>query len=308
MYEKLLLSTPARFLSLPGMPIDPSPEYLYAREYARDLSTYADKFHIGVVKKEVAALVPSQHGVGVSFSDGTSERFRCVVAAPGTSDHPYIPDIPGLRLVLGSHRAFHSQFWPGPQYFLQDKVLIVGAGMRGVEIAEECAKSGLHVTVSPRAGRVRPWTRNFLGRDSRYLSLPALRYVPSWITKWNCTPRWIYSATDGGFKQFVDQGKISIVDEVERIDGRKICLRGGRSCEADVIVLATGYQNEIPFLPPTSTGNQARSISSGMVSGFPHVYFLGLPCAVRADSHFVVGMKHDAPQIARKVLRDLNSL
>ncbi|OAX41509.1 FAD/NAD(P)-binding domain-containing protein [Rhizopogon vinicolor AM-OR11-026] len=72
----------------------------------------------------------------VTLSDGERLTYDHLVVANGHYHIPRIPDVPGLADWVKHDKAFHSVWYRKPD-FLGDKVLIVGGGPSGQDIAAE---------------------------------------------------------------------------------------------------------------------------------------------------------------------------
>src|SRR6202042_2131987 len=137
-YRGLTLASPSPFLNLPGTRFEPSGEHVTSREFCEYLARYAVLHRTEIEKGDVAKLVASSSEVVVTFADAQERRYPVVVIATGMTDSPALPAIPGLRVGSPDLLVVHSQDWQGPSSLKEGPVLIVGAGMRGVELAEEC--------------------------------------------------------------------------------------------------------------------------------------------------------------------------
>jgi len=72
----------------------------------------------------------------VTLSDGEHLAYDHLVVANGHYHIPRIPDVPGLADWVKHGKAFHSAWYRRPD-FLVDKVLVVGGGPSGQDIAAE---------------------------------------------------------------------------------------------------------------------------------------------------------------------------
>lgn len=128
------------------------PRWDQIRDY---IHSFADAY--GIREKirfgaEVMSAVPTDGEEGrywtVTLEDGTSKDYRGVVIASGAQWKPYLPDFPGLEGFTGT--ALHSSKYADPEQFLGKRVLVVGAGNSGVDIAADAAHFGSDATLSTR--------------------------------------------------------------------------------------------------------------------------------------------------------------
>lgn len=312
MYPRITLSSPAPYLSLPGLPLRADTAYVSAAEYQAYLRSYAAHHSLAVERRRVVSIDREDGGFIVAFDDQpTRHAYDTVVVATGMCDHPVLPDIIGLsRPPAGEVTApevLHAQDWKGPSDDSGQRVLIVGGGMRAVEIAEECVDSGLRPIVSTRGALARPLPRSLRGFDLRFLAYPILRHVPLGLTRHQCLGGWRFHGIDRGFNQHVAMRNIVVKPRIARVDGRNVHFADHSSSPVDVIVFATGYRFDMQFLPDEipRLAQGYPALEHGECKGLPGLFVVGAPCALRADSHFIHGMAADAPVVARKIARRL---
>ena len=77
-------------------------------------------------------------------------HYLGVVCAPGVTWHPNLPDYPGIDGFTGEVR--HTVTYRNAAEFRGRRVLIVGAGSSGVDIACEAARAADAAFISLRRG------------------------------------------------------------------------------------------------------------------------------------------------------------
>ncbi len=320
MYAPLRLSSPTRYLGLPGFPIRSSEPYLEAGQYGSYLEAYARHFGLKVEARKVTRLEPSEAGYEVTLDYGSTPRsYRFVIVATGMSDTPVIPK--GIRITSDTDRdsssgknlnprILHSREWRGIQEHSAERALIVGSGMRAVEIAEECARAGVRVVMSTRRGMVRAFPRKILGLDLRHVTFPVLRWTPRFLVQKLCDSGWRFPGIDDGFSSWVHDGRITIRGPLASLeDGVATFLAPPTDAPTvwhpDLVVLATGYRFETPFLTyssPRAKPGYPR-VKRSEIAEMPNLFFLGVPCAFGADGQFLHGMVRDAQSVAAIIAR-----
>ncbi|MGD9648003.1 MAG: NAD(P)-binding domain-containing protein [Pirellulales bacterium] len=303
----IVLSSPAKTTQLPGLPIEAPTRYITIADYRRYLRRYAahhglvaDRQHIDKIER-----VGDRYRV---FMAGESQprRYEAVVVATGMCDHPVQPTIAGLSDGQGDKlgpRVFHSRDWPGHAAVAGQRILIVGGASSAIAIAEQCAKAGTAVVVSSRRERVRFSWAKVLGYDLRRLTYPLTRRLPRWLFGERCGSRPAFTGTDNGFRKYRKQGLVEVQGPVVKFNGRQATFADGWAARFDVVVLATGFEFKMPFLPnqvarasggqPLADDNQSRS--------WPGLYFVGIPCGRTVASEFLHGMAADAPKVAAQI-------
>jgi cation diffusion facilitator CzcD-associated flavoprotein CzcO len=175
LYDSLTLHTGKHLSALPGLrfgravPLFPSRD-----DFVDYLERYARRFRL-----------PVETGRGVSRVRRDGSRWhletrsgpldgQVLVVATGIVSNPRIPTFEGQGAFRG--RLLHSVEYRRPADFVGQRVLVVGVGNSGGEIASELARAGAQVTISVRTGaNVVP--RSFLGIPVQYLSV-LLRVLP----------------------------------------------------------------------------------------------------------------------------------
>lgn len=139
-YDSLTLFTPARHSALPGLTFPGSPQrYPRRDEVATYLRAYAAYFAFPVKKgAEVVSVERGQRAFTVRARDGRSWAARAVVCASGTFRHPRVPELPGQAQFGG--KILHSSEYRNPQPFAGQRVVVVGAGNSGAQIAAELSR------------------------------------------------------------------------------------------------------------------------------------------------------------------------
>jgi putative flavoprotein involved in K+ transport len=299
------LLSPRRFVNLPDLPYPGKESYPSIPDYELYLREYATRFGLAPERQEILGLRKVKDGFEVRCVSGQTIQCRFVVVATGLFGNPVWPEIPGLRPPNQSSEPpliSHARDWKGEDFLRGRRVLIIGAGISGVSIAEECALAGGRALVSRRAGRTRLVPPRLLGLDILYW-FRLVEFLPRSIFGGLCERGVHPPAYDDGYRAFVANGQIIEQDEVKQVDGKKITFMNGRCEEVDLIVAATGYGYEAPFLPQeirrAAGGHPVARDSES--SEWPGLFFVGAPCARRIDSEFLRGIASDSRHVAARI-------
>jgi NADPH-dependent 2,4-dienoyl-CoA reductase/sulfur reductase-like enzyme len=150
-YKRLHLHTVKRFSSLPFRPFDRSyPRYVPRAEVVRYLESYAADFDIKPRFGEAVRSVRRDANTWIVESESNSFHAESVVIASGMNTDPVMPDFSGRENFKG--RALHSAEYVDSAPFRQQRVLVVGMGNTGAEIALDLAEGGAETSVSVRNG------------------------------------------------------------------------------------------------------------------------------------------------------------
>ncbi|KAG6461785.1 hypothetical protein O3G_MSEX012857 [Manduca sexta] len=148
MYKSLRTNLPKEIMGFPDFPVPESERsYLPAKDMLAFLQLYSDKH--GVTKHikfnhHVQLVIPKAGPSGelwdVTFKDMTTNisetrEYDYVFVCNGHYNTPFIPSIPGLKEFEGD--VMHSHDYRVPEIFTGKRVLVVGAGPSGMDIALE---------------------------------------------------------------------------------------------------------------------------------------------------------------------------
>lgn len=165
-YDSLKLFSPARFSSLPGMKFPGAGDHYPLRdEVIRYLLEYAKQFRLPIKTNQ---RVESVEKTGETFTirtvSGNTFLSRTVINATGSFHHPFMPAIKGQEEFRGN--ILHSSDYRNPTPFVNQRVLVVGAGNSAVQIAVELAEvSQTSLTVLRPVKFVK---QRILGRDLHF--------------------------------------------------------------------------------------------------------------------------------------------
>ena len=161
-WDSLRLFTSARYDSLPGMPFPgDSDRYPTKDEVADYLTDYARRFELPLeLGRRVQAVRASDGGYLVELADRSIEADQVVIAT-GPFQTPFIPPIAeGLGPEV-TH--LHSTAYRSPRDIGDGRVLVVGGGNTGYQIAEELSSSQeTHISIGTAQ---KPLPQRILGRD-----------------------------------------------------------------------------------------------------------------------------------------------
>jgi len=132
-------------------------------DVVRHLADYAHSFHAPVHEGTNAVWLGPSGGRGFLLRTSAGDfHARQVVLASGAYQKPHRPAVPGT--LPASVHVMDAADYINPEALPPGKVLVVGSGQTGCQLAEELAESGRDVFVA--CGRA-PWIpRRIEGRDT----------------------------------------------------------------------------------------------------------------------------------------------
>ncbi|MFZ3498259.1 ArsO family NAD(P)H-dependent flavin-containing monooxygenase [Streptomyces sp. 5.8] len=152
-WDSLRLFSPAAYSSLPGrfMPVQEGEVYPDAGHVVAYLADYEKRYELPVQR---GAWVSAVHRDGDHLrveTDSGDWRARAVISATGTWTRPFLPAIAGRREFRG--RQLHTVQYRSPAEFAGQRVIVVGGGNSGAQIAADLAPSTQLTWVTQRPPR-----------------------------------------------------------------------------------------------------------------------------------------------------------
>jgi len=301
-YDRLHLHTDRKHSGLPGMDMPQTyPLYPTRGQLVEYLESYAARFDIRPVFNATASRI---RRVGmrwrVELAHG-SISAPVVVIATGIADAPYRPSWPGSELYQGS--VVHSSEYRNPAPYAGKRVLVVGFGNSGGEIALDLANAGVDVTLAVR-GPVQILPRDLLGfpilawailyqrlpaRLVDLINAPILRLAIGRIEKLGLRraakgPRQMVEEDgrvpliDVGTLDKIRDGSIRICGGIDRLTPDGVVLADAECKEFDAIILATGFRPDLRRLIADVEGvfdRHGMPLVTGQTTKAPGLYFCG---------------------------------
>jgi hypothetical protein len=153
MYESAHFISSKTLSAFPGHPMpDDYPDYPSHRQLAAYLRQFADD-HGLTERIELGTSVTGVHKTAdgtwqVSFEGQPDRTYDAVVAATGMLHTPIVPELPGDF----SGEIMHTRDYRDPEVFRGKRVLIVGGGNSGCDIACDAGRVASRAVISMRRG------------------------------------------------------------------------------------------------------------------------------------------------------------
>ncbi|BDX32389.1 monooxygenase [Mycobacterium antarcticum] len=305
-YDRLRLNTGRQYSHLPkrpyptGTPLFPTRDHVVAH-LEEHCGERGIELRLGTAVERVVRRKPS--GWGVVTPDGIIGAAHVVVAT-GYAHTPFLPDWPGAASFTGE--VLHSSAYRNPTPFAGQRVVVVGAGSSGMEIAHDLATGGaakvwLSVrtppNVMPRNGPA--------GRSNDVVSRPLFHLPPRLA---DAISRRARLSAFGDLSEFglpipeegpftrahrlqvapslvddevidaIRDRSIEVVEALTSFDDGLAVLTDRTRLDADVVIAATGYRCGLEPL----VGHLGVLTDAGMpwfggdVAAEPGLWFLGL--------------------------------
>jgi cation diffusion facilitator CzcD-associated flavoprotein CzcO len=275
MYESAHLISSRTTTEFTEFPMDTKADYPSHRTLIRYFRDYAEKFgltdHFRFGTK-VSRVEPTDDGGWMLRAEGPStgsgidgtiqQRYAGIILANGTLAEPNVPPFRGEF----TGELLHTSAYKSATQLTGKRVLIVGAGNSGCDIAVDAVHHAASVDMSVRRGYYFV-PRYLFGRPSDTLNqgrpLPARikQFVDARVLRAFTGdpvrfgfPRPDYRIYESHpivntlILNHLGQGDLGIRPDIERFDGTTVHFRDGSSHEYDTVLLATGYTLDYPFV------------------------------------------------------------
>ncbi len=286
-YASTHLVSSKPFTQFPDFPMpDDWPDYPDHAAILRYLEHYTDHFDLRRriwFGTDVIRVEPAEDGYwdvttrGARGGSERTQRYAALVVANGHNWSPKMPGYDGLREYKG--QVIHASAYQDAAQLRGKKVLVVGAGNTGCDIAVEAAQQAAQCWHSARRGY---WyaPKFTYGRPSDQIADQLLAWrLPLAIRRWllqRVVRRSVGDLTRFGLPKpdhkilethpivnsqlvyYLGHGDITPVPDVERFDRNSVLLTDGREIEPDLVVLATGYLPRFDFLAPELLGTDGN--------------------------------------------------
>lgn len=199
----------------------------------------------------------------ITLSTGEVRQYGALICATGTNWHPAMPEYPGT--FTGEIR--HSVSYRSPSEFAGKRVLVIGGGNSGCDIACDAASMAKDAFISLRRGY------HFIPKH--IFGVPADEFaatgpqMPMWLeqrvfavllrlligdvsrlglTKPDHRIFETHPILNTQLLHHLAHGDISAKPDVVRFDGKTVEFTDGTREEIDMILCATGYTWKIPYV------------------------------------------------------------
>jgi hypothetical protein len=326
-YDGLRLNTLRSMSGLPGMAIPRAHGRWPARDAFVDyLELYARRLHLDVrCGVGVRRIVRGDDDHVVETTAGEVQA-RFVIVAIGRDNQPAMPDWEGSERFPG--QLIHAAAYRSPAPYRGRRVLVVGAGNSGSEIATQLARGGatevqMSLRTPPnimrrtvlgvpmtRIGRLTEWTPTPLADAAGAvtqrllwgdLAALGLGRAPLGIAS-DVAHRGRAPVIDDGFVAAVKRGELTLVGPLERFDRADAVLAGGRRLRPDAVIAATGYRcgleplvGDLDVLDETGAPSLHGALTHPSA---PRVYFAGYATPLTGQ---LPSLRRTASRIARSI-------
>lgn len=235
-------------------------------------------------------------GWTVTLENGEVHRYDGVLVANGHLWDQKVPEVPGV--FTGTQ--IHSGSYRNTGDIVGDRVLVVGAGNSGCDLAVDAAQHRFDVDIVIRQGTFfQPksyfgvprqevsWLAEFAPEEQDLISrLLARVSIGEWHNYPGLPEPKAKTLAEGRtvvnnlLLYWLQHGRVRAVPGISRFDGSVVHFSDGTSREYDTILWATGFHASLPFLDESliaRRGGTPLRYGGGVVPvGLEKLYYIGL--------------------------------
>ncbi|PDZ03347.1 oxidoreductase [Bacillus cereus] len=299
-YDSLQLFTPREYSSLPGKIVKGEGKGFPCKdEMAAYLEEYARYFTLPVQLQTEVFKIKKEKDIFELHTPTEILQSKKVVIATGGFQQPYIPSF--SQHLLSHVFQIHSSQYKSPSQIPKGKVLVVGGGNSGMQIAVELAKTH-EVTMS-------------ISHPLTFLPLHLFRKsIFSWLEKLGLLyaelntkrGRWFQKRKDPIFgfegKELIRSGAIKLEEKVVRASENNIMFQNGGMYSAESIIWSTGFIQNYKWIEieKAVNGNGFPNHVRG-ISPVKGLYYIGLPWQSQRGSALICGVGKDAAYLLSEI-------
>src|SRR6266487_2933913 len=301
-YDRLHLHTDKRNSELPfvSYPKD-YPRYLSRAQVVEYLDSYAEKLQLNIRFNQQVISTSCQNGEWEVQTQDTLYQASNLVIATGYNREPSLPSWQGQNLFPGT--ILHSSQYKNGEPFRGQRVLVVGFGNSGGEIAIDLWEHGAQPSIAVRSA-VNVIPRELFGipilsigiienkipsKLADAINAPILSAVVGDITKYGLRKLPYGPVTqirndvhipliDVGTIRLIKDGHLVVYAGIKEFTREGVIFTDGKQAEFDAVILATGYRPRVDtFLKVNSNifDQDGTPLSSGRETSIPGLYFCG---------------------------------
>ena len=300
-WDSLVLFTPRRFSSLPGLPFPAGPTRCPTRtEMAHYLRRYVDRFELPVCTGVDVRRLSRGDGDFVAETSRGTVHAQHVVLATGPFSARFVPAA-AAGLAADVHQL-HSYDYCSPTDIPPGDVLVVGGGNSAAQLAVELAGTHRVTVAAPRE----PWYLpvSWLGVDLywwSYLSGALNAGSDSRVSRYVRRRGDAIVGTE--LRDLTRAGRVRLLPHrVVAADNHAVRLADGTSVAVSSVLWCTGFRPDTSWLDVDgATGADGAPLHTAGASPVPGLHWMGLPWQTRLNSSIIDGVDRDARRLVDRI-------
>ena len=227
----------------------------------------------------------------LTLESGERRVYKGVIVCNGHHWDRRYPNFPGHF----TGETLHSKDYKSPAQLRGKRVLVIGGGNSGCDLASEAARVSGSAHISLRRG--------YWFMPKTMFGVPTVEAIRPWMPGWlqRLVLRFCILVIVGDYRKYglqkpahkifeahpsinsdllshLSHGRLTAHPDVTRLDGDEVEFADGRRESFDLIVYATGYHVSFPFLPEGLVevrGAAPQLVAGGLHADYKNLYILG---------------------------------
>lgn len=295
-YSSVFMDTCKALMQYPEFPMpDAYPDFISGEQMRQYVNSYAEHFQlrekISFNTKVVWVSAADNNAWRVTFNNQTTKTYSGVVVCNGHHWDMRFAKLPGT--FAGDF--LHSKQYKGPAQIAGKRVLVIGPGNSGVDIACEAARVGSSAVLSMKDS---PWIfpKTFMGVPLGKIKLGSLpRFLQPLLVKVlikfsfgkhayykmpqpQHKPFDKHPTTSEELPYYLKHGRVTVKPGIKKTEGNTVWFDDDSHMEFDTIVSATGFNLSFPFLPHElvrTEGHNLKCIGHCAYPDYKGLFFIG---------------------------------
>jgi putative flavoprotein involved in K+ transport len=299
-YDSLMLFSPRAYSSLPGLPIDGDPGgYADKNEIADYLERYAMTLDLPLTMGDgIVRLEHADRGFVALTGSGQRVAAHVAIVATGAFQRSIVPRfatrLPGRTMQLAADAYRHRAQVP------QGRVLIVGGGATGRQIAHELAPT--HQVSLSVGGRIAITPQRVLGRD-----------VMQWFDRLGFlradkdSPKGRFARAHESFpgrylrSRALSRRGVGLGPRIVDAGVEGCYFADGSAAAFDAVIWAVGYRDDSSWLlVPGTVDREGNYVQERGLTTVPGLFHVGRSWQTSRASALLCGVGADAEEIVRR--------
>ncbi|MEU8619429.1 ArsO family NAD(P)H-dependent flavin-containing monooxygenase [Streptomyces sp. NPDC048623] len=300
-WDSLRLFSPAAYSSLPGrlMPPQAGETYPDAAHVVSYLTDYEQRYELPVHRPVRVAGVHRDGELLRVETDSGTWRARAVISATGTWSRPFVPAVPGRTEFQGTQ--LHTVEYSNPADFSGQKVIVVGGGNSGAQIAADLVHDSDLTWVTLREPR---YLADDIDGRALFDHATARRRA---LDEGRTDTGGVASLGDivavPPVRAARDAGLLKAQPMFARLATRGVVWADGMTAEADAIIWCTGFRPALSHLAPLGLRGPRGHIPTTGTQAIaePRLHLLGYGDWTGPASATLIGVGRPAREAARQI-------
>jgi putative flavoprotein involved in K+ transport len=303
-WDSLRLFTPAWNNGLPGQAFPGDQNAFPTKDEAGDfLEKYKDKFGLPVLyNARVTAVKKTNTGFQIRVGDRILVTENLVIATGNYA----IPKIPSFASAFHTGiLQLHAADYKSPDQLPDGKILVVGAGTSGFQIAMDLLQEKRTVYIAGKPTQQIPdFVFKYLGKQFVWVNKYILNTGTPMGRKFQATIRQGHGAPLIHISpEAAEKAGIKLLPRLKKVEHGLPVTESGEIVDPAAIIWCTGFHADYSWLnlPDAIGANGYPDADRGISLKYPGLYFVGAQFQYSLTSTWLGGVGRDAGYIAKHI-------